>query len=104
MQRAVACVTREVLGGRAYQAGARPYVMAFLRNEGARVREYPAPLGRRPALLLSLRHLYRFVHLADDAEHGPWAVTALGYSYELLDKNEQRIVAYHWHPDLSIPA
>jgi hypothetical protein len=104
MQRAVTCVTREVLGGRAYQAGDRPYVMAFLRNDGGHVREYPAPLGRRPTLLFSLRHQYGFVRLPEDAERGPWAVTTLGYTYELLDKNEQRIVAYHWHPDLSIPA
>jgi hypothetical protein len=46
----------------------------------------------------------RFLHLAEDAERGPWAVTTLGYSYELLDKYEQRIVAYHWHPDLNMPA
>lgn len=104
MQRAVACVTREVLGGRAYQAGDRPFVMAFLRTEGGHLRENSAPLGRRPTLLLSLRHQYRFVHVPEDVERGPWAVTTLGYSYELLDKNEQRVVAYHWHPDPSIPA
>ncbi|MEA2584912.1 MAG: hypothetical protein QOF33_2997 [Thermomicrobiales bacterium] len=99
MQRTVSRVTREVLGGRAYQPGDQPFVMAFLRNEGGRVREYPAPLGRRPALLLSLRHQYRFIHLPGDTEHGPWSVTTVAYSYELLDRSEHRLIAYHWHPD-----
>lgn len=99
MQRAVSCITDAVLGGRIYEAAAVPGVMAFARREHGRLVEAPVPIGRRPHLLLSLRHIYRFLHVPQDAEHGPWEVTSLAYSHELLDMGERRVIAYHWHPD-----
>lgn len=73
--------------------------MAFARREKGLLVEGPVRMGRRPHLLLSLRHIYAFQHVPEDAERGPWKVTSLAYSYELLDLNERRVIAYHWHPD-----
>ncbi len=102
MQRAVSCVTEAVLGGRIYEAIDVPGVMAFARRENGRLIEAPVPIGRGPHLLLSLRHIYQFRHVPEDAERGPWTVTSLAHSYELLDMNERRVIAYHWHPDTSL--
>lgn len=28
-----------------------------------------------------------------------WTVGSLAYSYELLERDERRVIAYHWHPE-----
>ena len=99
MQHAVSCVTTAVLGGRIYQSGGKPGAMAFARRENGRLIEAPVPIGRRPHLLLSLRHLYAFLQPPQDADRGSWTIASVAYSDELLDLAERRVIAYHWHPD-----
>jgi hypothetical protein len=36
--------------------------------------------------------------IIEDPEKGPWRVTTLAYEHELVDANNRRMFALHWHP------
>ena len=53
------------------------------------------PGSVRIHITISMR--YRVVRAPDEAR-GPWKVSTTGWIYDVLDRDEARIVAYHWHP------
>jgi len=54
--------------------------------------------GRRD-LVLNIRHQYTVVHIPQDRDRGPYKVKTRSYSYELLDRAENEVLLYHWHPE-----
>src|SRR5215470_12670467 len=91
LQRALSCVTRDVLSvGGGYHVADRPHVMLFENN--------PVTLGHDKRFALKLIQQYRIVE-ADD-ERGPWKVSTVAYYYhvETIASPAQEVFAYHWHP------
>lgn len=104
MQRAVSCVTNDVLYGRTYHLSDVPRVMMFVGRHDGQLRERPVPIGRQPDIMLSLRHLYRVVVVPSRRGRDEWTPQAVNYSYELLEMTGQQIVGFHWHSDPREPA
>lgn len=98
MQQIVSCASEAVLVGRGYRPDGKPSVMSFVRREDNVLVEIPVPIGRRPHLLLSLRHLYAVAPHLNEAGRTEWRVDTVSSSYELLDPDERQVIAYHWHP------
>lgn len=88
-QRAVSCVTPDVLVASGRESSAEPHRLTVRHGD-------PAPLrgGRK----LSLRLIQRYRVAKASGDPGPWTVTTAEYSDELLDQDERRVMAYHWHP------
>jgi hypothetical protein len=94
LQRALSCVTREVLSvGGGYYVSDRPHVLLFQNN--------PVRLGHDRRFMLKLIQHYRVVQ--GEEERGPWKVSTVAYYYtletpETSTSPSQEVVGYHWHP------
>jgi hypothetical protein len=90
LQRSFSCVTHSILfnhGG--YHAG--PIHVVTVGGPG--YADLPAP----NPLQITLTHHYRIVEEPSEVR-GPWKVSTVGYIYEVVNRDGQRIIAYHWHP------
>jgi hypothetical protein len=92
LQRALSCVTREVLSvGGGYHVSDTPHVLLFQNN--------PVMLGHDRRFALKLIQQYRIIE--GEAERGPWKVATVAY-YSTLETPEttaspsQEILGYHW--------
>jgi len=89
-QRAVSCVTPAVVSGRVFHPEQDPSVLRFGPDQD------PTLLGRDRRLFLSIRHFYRIE--APGLRRGSPAVATVGYAYQVLDRAQQEIFSFHWHP------
>jgi hypothetical protein len=94
LQRALSCVTREVLSvGGGYHVSDTPHVLLFQNN--------PVMLGHDRRFALKLIQQYRIIE--GEAERGPWKVSTVAYYYtletpETTASPSQEVLGYHWHP------
>ena len=90
LQRAVSCVTNEVLGVSAdgYKAASSPHRLAFHNHDPVRL----AGGGR-----LSLR-IEQYYRVRPEGAQGLWKVETAAYLYTFYDAEIHEILAYHWHP------
>jgi hypothetical protein len=93
LQRAVSCVTREVLvvspgGYEPSPPDSDPHTVSF--------RDDPIPLAGPAKLFLSVNHHYRLVRPTGT---GRWKVQTAAYFYEFDDVQGRELLAFHWHPD-----
>jgi hypothetical protein len=94
LRRALTCVTQAVLTvGGGYYPSEKPHGATV--NDGL-----PVPLKGEGGLSLIAMLQYRVVEAT--GERGPWKVSTVAYNYEFVrqsEDGEERILAYHWHPD-----
>ena len=57
-----------------------------------------AILDRRTGQALKLELRHRYVIAVSEGERGPWTVSTAEYIYEIADKSDEPIAAFHWHP------
>jgi hypothetical protein len=89
LQRAVSFVTRDILVASGYRPADEPHVLTFPGGDPVRLSG-----DRRLGFLL----IHRYTIQRAEQRRGPWKVHSSEYSYELLDEDERRILAYLWHP------
>jgi len=86
LQRAVSCVTPDVLRSQTYTAESELTLLSRLvsRSSGP--------------LTLSLRHFYAVLSDASRARSEHWQTQTTAYYYKVDDADGREILAYHWHP------
>lgn len=97
LQRAISCVTPSVLTVRSsageYGPGSEH---ALTLGSGE-----PARMAGIAGISLWLRHFARVS--GHEGLQGPWRADTVGYYYAILDKEEQEVISYHWHPGRRSP-
>ncbi len=96
LQRALSCVTREVLSvGGGYHASPvdnpqQKHVLTFHNS--------PAVLGQDRCFAFRLIQHYRVMEY--EGARGPWKVSIVAYYYtiETSGPTRQEVLGYHWHP------
>ena len=95
LQRAISCVTDEILSvGGGYHPASPPHLLSLRRGE-------PVPLSGNSRLAIRIAQQYRIVE--HDGPRGPWKVSSVAYRYALSDQGGRDILAYHWHPWEGMP-
>ncbi len=90
IQRAVSCVSDSVVSVRGgYYVADTSHTLILNRGN-------PVRLRGTSALWLSIQQYYRIVESGESRT--PWAVSEVGYRYNVMDADAKEILAYHWHP------
>ncbi len=99
LRQALACVVRATAIGSGHRQDEPNSVTLFPEGQDggdpARVRTH----GGEGELLLRFAHLYRVVHVPGDQQCGPYKVSSSFYRYDILDRDEDEVVVFHWEPE-----
>jgi len=90
VQRALSCVTRNVVFLTRNSGAPRPFLHDLLLSGD------PAPLPGSGRVALSVR--YRFT-VAEGPTRRLWQARTVAYYYTLSDIDGPEILGYHWHPE-----
>ena len=90
LQRALSCVTHEILLFSGHQPGRLHSLTLSVDRAGLTTRNSPG------TLLLSLDQQYRLVQAGGDL--GPWKVRTEAYRYRIDDSARRELISWHWHP------
>ncbi|HQR44104.1 MAG TPA: hypothetical protein PLX97_15520, partial [Gemmatales bacterium] len=87
----VSCFTKSVLRhGGGYDLGE---LCALAIGEDGRFK----PKSQDGNIILSILMQYKIVKV--DGDRGPYKVKTASYFYAIENRNQQELVAYHWHPE-----
>jgi hypothetical protein len=88
LNRALSCVTKAVVIGSGHDPANERH--ALVLNNGD-----PVSLQSNPRLFLSVAMHYRVVRRVQQRD---WKVSTVAYMYGIQNKDEEELLAYHWHP------
>src|SRR3974390_2806145 len=87
LQRALACISGDVLRPSGYEPAAAAHILTTTRK--------PSRIGGTDLYF----DVAQWFYIIEDRENGPWRVTTAGYKYTLETEDGEEILGYHWHPE-----
>lgn len=96
LQRAVHCITGEVLRAAGFRPAAPLLTLTLARGETVPLTGGAVPLSFR------MRHRYRLVEDRDVPARRRWHVLVVDYAYVFARRDTDReMLAFHWHPHIA---
>ncbi len=99
LQRAIDCITNEIVRAGGFQAGDAPHALVLARGGVVRL------AGGAPLVGLRMRQHYTASERRTAGSRDRWQVVVTEYSYTILDvETDRELLAFHWHPHVPVSA